>query len=402
MRSSSSTGVSSAAVIVLAAIVVVLVAALFISPFGILGGRTGTPSSTSSESGSSGSTALTSSSETVSTSTQTSPTTKTSTTSQSTQSSTATTSSSSSDTSQSGSSIQVSSEYANGTSIPGVYVELASNQVEKGTGYTPVSFPTAPGQNYSVIVSDSTGLYFNHWQGGFTSRVFPVTGNGSTIGLVAVFTQSPEPPPNTPYSISVNSEELNGTSIQGYLIDVRVDGYHIQSGFTPVTFKDLEPGVQYQVVAYWAGNQYFRNFGGGDLNRYRLVTFNSTGATSVSFSAYYEYVPPGQGATLNIIAELPNGTLLGTTFNNSNYIQHTPGMWLTITPQGSGVPYTGSYTGGSILPFMLPGGRTYSVQMTLSYGNFSFSRWQDTGATNATRSLFLNGNTTLVAIYVQS
>ena len=55
-------------------------------------------------------------------------------------------------------------------------------------------------------------------------------------------------------------------------------GYHIASGFTPVTFKNLEPGLQYQVVAYWAGNYYFRHFSDGDLNRYELVTFNSTGA----------------------------------------------------------------------------------------------------------------------------
>jgi hypothetical protein len=251
-----------------------------------------------------------------------------------------------------------------------------------------------------VTVSDFTNLYFNRWSNGFASRVIPVAANASETSLLAVFTTTPQPPPPTPYSISVGSQLLNGTAISGYKIDLRVGGYSIESGFTPVTFKDLEPGLEYQVVAYWYGSIYFREFSGGDLNRYELVTFNSTGTTSASYTALYEQVPSSEAATLNVLAKFPNGTQIGTTFNNTGYIQHTPGLWLTVTPPGSTVPYTGSYTGGSLLPFVLPSGQNYTIQMTLGFGNYRFGYWNDTGSVNATRSLTLSQNTTIVAIYV--
>jgi hypothetical protein len=268
------------------------------------------------------------------------------------------------------------------------------------TGYTPVTFQTAVGINYTVTVSDSKTLYFNRWSDNFSSRVIPVAANASDVALRAVFTTTPQPPPQTPYSITVNSNVLNGTAISGYLIDLRVDGYAIQSGFTPTTFKNLEPGLEYQVVAYWAGNYYFRHFSDGDLNRYELLTFNSTGPKTETFDAVYQYVPPTQAASLDVIAIFPNGTVLGTTFNNSDYIQHTPGMWLTVTPRGSNSPYTGSFTGGSLLPFVLPSGETYTIQMTLSYGNIAFAYWNGTQSTNATRTVTLDQSSmTLVAVY---
>jgi hypothetical protein len=275
------------------------------------------------------------------------------------------------------------------------------NDQEVTTGYTPATFQTSSGQNYSVIVSDSTNLYFNHWAGGFTSRVIPVVPSGSGITLTAIFTTTPQSPPPTPYSITVTSDELNGTAVGGFLVDVRVQGYPIQSGYTPVTFHDLEPGLQYQVVAYWYGNYYFRHFSDGDLNRYELVTFNSTGSQQVALDATYEYVPPSHAASLNIIATFPNGTQIGTTFNNTGYIQHTPGLWLTVTPPGDTAPYTGSYTGGSSLPFILPADETYTIEMTPAYGNLHFAYWKDTGSTDPTRSVPLDGNTTLVAVYEQ-
>lgn len=321
-------------------------------------------------------------------------------------SSTATTTSSSTSTSNSsgstGPSIYVTAQFSNGTASPGVYTELANSSGEVATGYTPISFPVQAGQNYSVIVSDSNNHYFNQWLGGFASRVIPVQANATTVNLTAIFTSTPQPPPSTSYSISVSSSDLNGTTITGYYTNVRVDGYVIESGFTPITFTNLEPGLEYQVVAYWSGNYYFRNFQGTDLNRYELVTFNDTGAKSISLLGYYQYVPPSQAAALNIMAEFPNGTVIGTTFNNTDYIQHTPGMWLTVTPPGSNAPFTGTYTGGSILPFVLLSGDNYTVTMTLGYGNLKFAYWLDNNSSNNIRSVFLNSNTTLVAVYEET
>lgn len=295
--------------------------------------------------------------------------------------------------------IFVQTMFWNGTSLPGVYTELVNSSGRVASGFTPITFYVMAGQNYSVIVSDSPSHYFNHWSDGFTSRVYPVAVNSSMSNLTAVFTPTQQAPPPTPFRISVYGSDLNGTALVGFLIDLRVDGYPIASGYTPVVFNDLEPGIQYQVVAYWAGDYYFRNFGADDLNRYALVTFNSTGPESVSLVGRYQLVLPQEGSALDVIAQLPNGTILGTTFNMSDYIQHTPGMWLTVTQTGDKSPFTGSYTGGSTLPFILLKGETYTIQMTLGYGSLKFAYWKDTNSSDSTRTIFLDQNTTLVAVY---
>jgi hypothetical protein len=297
----------------------------------------------------------------------------------------------------------VNSKFLNGTTFIGAYTELALNGLEVSTGYTPVAFATTSGLNYTVIVSDSKNHYFNQWSDGFTSRVIPILANATQQSLTAVYTQTSQPSPPTPYSITVSSTLLNGTSISGYLIDLRLDGYGIQSGFTPTTFTNLEPGLEYQIIAYWAGHLFFRHFSDGDLNRYELLTFNSTGPTTATYTAVYEDVPGPQQAQLNVIAELPNGTQIGTTYNNTGYIQHTPGLWMTVTPPGATTPYTGSFTGGSLLPFTLFMGQNYTVQMTLAYGTYKFAYWADTMNTNSTRVVYMDQeNMTIVAVYEQT
>ena len=95
---------------------------------------------------------------------------------------------------------------------------------EISTGYTPITFQTMSGQNYTVTVSDSKNLYFNRWSDNFSSRVIPVDANAHGRSLTAIFTTTPQPPPSTPYSITMDSNTLNGTAISGYLVDLRVGG----------------------------------------------------------------------------------------------------------------------------------------------------------------------------------
>lgn len=209
------------------------------------------------------------------------------------------------------------------------------------------------------------------------------------------YSQTTTPPPTN--SIVVTSVTLSGESISGVQIDLRINGSTIKTGYTPVTFSGLTTGVQYQVVAYWLNNTYFRHFSDGNLNRYATVTLNGTGHASLV--AEYESVPPQDAASLNILAEYPNGTQIGTSdlVNGSN--EHSPGMWVQIIPPGSSAAYTGSYTGGSILPFVFANHEDYTIQMSTGYGNLHFVYWQDNHSTNATRTIALNGNATYVAIY---
>jgi hypothetical protein len=77
-------------------------------------------------------------------------------------------------------------------------------------------------------------------------------------------------------------------------------------------------------------------------------------------------------------------------------------MWLEVVPPGQTSPFTGTFTGGSILPFIFFNYQTYKVEMTTGYGNIQFSRWKDNNSTNPNRAITLNGNATYVAIYVQN
>jgi hypothetical protein len=292
-----------------------------------------------------------------------------------------------------------------GQPLIGHYVVLEqSNNGAVVDGYTPVTFNVTAGLNYTITATDDGEVYFNHWTNDFTVRVMPVTGTDQDVTYTAVYAASVQPPPvGTPYTISVTSQDINGTRVSGFYVDLRVNGYYITSGYTPVNFTNLEPGIPFQVVFYWYGSYYLRGLSNGDLNRYALTTFNTTGLTTTSLEGLYQYVPAVEAAALDVQARFPNGSVIGTTFNNTDYIQHTPGMWLTVTPPGSTTPFTGAFTGGSILPFVLIKDQAYVVTMTEGYdGCITFQSWADNGSTNSTRSVPLYTNTTLTAIYDQT
>jgi len=201
-------------------------------------------------------------------------------------------------------------------------------------------------------------------------------------------------------SIVVSSTALGGESVSGVQVDLRINGSTIKTGYTPVTFSGLQPGVQYEIVVYWLNNTYFRHFSDGNLNRYATVTLN--GSKYAALNAVYEYIPPQKVAALNVLAEFPNGTQIGTSdlVNGSNF--HSPGMWFQIVPPQSTQAFTGSYTGGSILPFILFNHETYTIQMSSGYENLHFLYWKDNQSNNTTRSITMNGNATYVAIFNQS
>jgi hypothetical protein len=77
-------------------------------------------------------------------------------------------------------------------------------------------------------------------------------------------------------------------------------------------------------------------------------------------------------------------------------------MWMTVTPEDDTSPFTGSYTGGSLLPFILLSGTTYTITATESYGDLKFGYWKDNNSTDFSRTILLNENITLVAIYEQT
>ena len=74
-------------------------------------------------------------------------------------------------------------------------------------------------------------------------------------------------------------------------------------------------------------------------------------------------------------------------------------MYLTVTPPDTDIPFTATYTGSTVLPFVLLKNDTYTVTMTISYGNYQFAYWMDNNNTDSIRAVTLNGNMTLIAVY---
>lgn len=304
-----------------------------------------------------------------------------------------------------GSSIVVSSEYSGGAALTGMYTVLEQGGTVVGTGFTPVTFPTTSGVSYSVIISDYTNAYFEEWTNGITTNTINVVAGTSPTSLTAEFcTTACTATGSTKNTITVTSSDLhNGTTITGMYVNLRLNDNDVAAGFTPVTFTGLQTGVDYLVVVYWYGDYYFRHFSNGNLERYAYVTLNTTaGQGNYSMNALYEAVPKAQAASLNIIAQFPNGTQIGTASVIGGYPQHTPGIYLTVTPPGATAPFTATFTGGSILPFILFNGETYTVVMSSSFSNVTFTKWTDNGNTDPTRSFTLDGNATYIAIYTQS
>jgi hypothetical protein len=215
--------------------------------------------------------------------------------------------------------------------------------------------------------------------------------------LTTFYSQTSLPVPTN--SIVVTSSVLNGASLSGVKVDLRINGSTIKTDYTPVTFSGLTPGIQYQVVVYWLPSYYFRHFTDGQLNRYDTVTLNGT--KYASLNALYENIPQPEAAALDVVAQFANGTQIGTSDNVNGSYFHTPGMWMQLVPPGLRDAYTGSFTGGSVLPFILINHDTYTIQMSAGYQNVVFSHWKDTNSKNPARQVTMSGNATYVAVFVQ-
>jgi hypothetical protein len=311
-----------------------------------------------------------------------------------------------------GSSISVGSQYMGGVALTGMYTIIQQGGATIASGFTPVTFATTSGASYSVTVSDDANTNFSQWSNGVTTRTIAVLASSSQTALTAVFCKTAGCASGggggggggSGNTITVTSSDLHsGATITGVYVDLRLNDNHVQSGFTPVTFSGLQTGVQYLAVVYWYGDYYFRHFSNGNLQRYSLVTLNTTaGQTTYSMNALYEAVPSTQAASLNIIAQFPNGTQIGTASEIGGYPQHTPGMYLSVIPPGSGTPFTATFTGGSILPFVFFNGQTYTVDMSAGYNKIHFDHWKDNGSTDPNRSFSLAGDSSYIAVYVET
>jgi|GEM_PF-6680635 len=261
--------------------------------------------------------------------------------------------------------------------------------------------------NYTSSLDFSTytnafdlSTYTNAFDGGdgTATRASRVTATNSSTPLTAK-AQTPQRSLSCPSanSVSVTSSLSSGRTITDEYIQIRLNGDIMGSGYTPVTFCNLKPKQQYQVVAYWFGESNFRHWSDGELLRYHRAI---PGPNPVNLTAVYEKIPSALSAHFTVKAILTNGTDIGgTTTLPDGSIVAKPGIYLDLTLPGQTTPYTAAYIGSSSLPFTVPKGQTYTITM-YSSEKYKFDHWQDNGSKNPVRSFKITGDSlNNVAVY---
>ena len=90
------------------------------------------------------------------------------------------------------STIEITSRYANGTALHGMYTTVQQGATTVASGFTPFTFATTSGQTYSVTVSDYTNAYFSQWSNGVASDTIVVTANALQTSLTAIYCPTSE------------------------------------------------------------------------------------------------------------------------------------------------------------------------------------------------------------------
>lgn len=96
--------------------------------------------------------------------------------------------------SSSGGSIEVTSDYSDGSGLYGMYAFVQLNGVTVGSGFTPVTFSASAPGSYTVTVDDYTNAYFYQWSDGTCSNSETVTVSGGEVSLNAEYTTNQQTP----------------------------------------------------------------------------------------------------------------------------------------------------------------------------------------------------------------
>jgi hypothetical protein len=188
-------------------------------------------------------------------------------------------------------------------------------------------------------------------------------------------------------TLTINGYALDGRPLNMWIV-IQQNGATVKTGFTPLTFAGTT-GTTYSVQAqdYTAGNIFFDHWENGSTNRARSVTLSS----DVSITAFYTTTAPSS-STSSTVNTTPSTYAL-TVNSMDMYGKAVNGLWTVISASGSTVK-----TGFTPLSFAGSAGTTYSVTVS-DYSSTLFDHWQDNGSTVRAKSVTLNANTTITAVF---
>lgn len=249
--------------------------------------------------------------------------------------------------------LTVSSQDTEGNTITGYYTTLSYDGQEFATGFTPASYTVEDGQTYVVQADSYDNCTFNHWENTeSTSAQQTITIAGNTH-VVAIYNCV-----GSGSSVTVNSVNQNGVAITGYYtILYNSGGSPTAIGFTPATFTTTA-GLSYSIAADSYASCTFSRWSDGSTSDPR--SFSATSGTT-SFTAVYQC---GDASSPTI--EISTVNSMGATITGY-YIS----LWQGATKIASCF---------SACTFTVNPGQTYQIEAA-SYGNETFSHWQNDRAT---------------------
>jgi hypothetical protein len=260
-------------------------------------------------------------------------------------------------------SIGVKSVYLNGGALTGVPATVKTGGTTVASGNTPLTFTATSGLTYSIAVSNSGGLVFDHWSTGSTSSTLVLAPSSSTT-LTAYF--------RSPVALTVNSLNTVGGSVIGVQATIKSGSTIVSTGLTPLSATVLT-GTSYTVNVLAPAGWVFSHWQNGSTNP--TLTVNPTQTTTLT--AYFTKLPTSFAVTI--------------TSKSVTGVQFT-GMYLSVTANGNVVA-----SGYTTLTFTATAGVTYTISMS-NWQNFVFAHWEN-GSTNSVRTQTFTLSTTLIAYY---
>jgi hypothetical protein len=180
-------------------------------------------------------------------------------------------------------------------------------------------------------------------------------------------------------TLTVNTVNAAGSSINGYYTSLSQNGALIKSAFSPASFT-LNSGQTYQVSVSDYGSYAFDHWSDGSTGRQKTVT----GGQAATLTAYYKSSAPApapepEDAALTVKSVELSGKAI-------------TGLWTTIKKDGATVK-----TGYTPLTFTAQVGSTYEVSVG-NYQSYAFDHWES-GSKSSARQVTVNADTALTAYY---
>jgi hypothetical protein len=286
-----------------------------------------------------------------------------------------------------------------GTFTVGVYDSSSPPALKRSFGIIPTSSLPATMTNmefttpdrYTIQAGDRIGLFYNGASGGVLVMMDKVTSDSMFDGqnsqrvrygtswitydinedLYMILRQTKSSPTADNQSVTVNENSsatitLSGSDPEGQPLSFHIEREPAHGIASLINGSQLD----YMPYSYYNGPDSFTFVASDGTVDSAPATVNINVANTASDTT----------SDIVMITERENGHSL-------------EGMFVELRQGGTVVN-----SGNTHIDFQVNNGQTYTVTMT-SFQNFVFDHWEDTGSTNPSRSININRDTAVVAVY---